>query len=225
MKNLSTLYRLRLILLLLIGFSLTLSGCAPPPATSDLQQKIDGLLDVQKAQAEELAALKHQLAQLGQEVPTPVPDEPSAIAPPPSTAETTPVLTAAAADIDAMSKSASLYLASFAAMATGRMAEAEAGFRDFTQRYPDHAYRANANYWLAEALFALQQPQQAETLLLDIIDSPQQQEKAPAAMARLVRYYRKSGAADNATALLRLLSTRYPESPELKRLQQDDNLR
>lgn len=224
MKSLINIRALSFALLLCSGFSLLLAGCAPPPAGTDLQRKIDELLQVQQAQAAELAALKEQLASRDTNMVPPVGKsaEPTPVetAPPTSTETAISLPAVAAEDIAEMSRSASLYLASFAAIATGRMADAEAGFRDFITRYPDHEYVGNAKYWLAEALFALQRPRHAETLLLDIIDNPQQENKAPAAMARLVRYYRESGADNNANAMLELLNSRYPESPEIQRLQQ-----
>ena len=39
-------------------------------------------------------------------------------------------------------------------------------------------------------------------------------------MARLVDYYRDSGAQEQAVAMLLMLSDNYPESPEFKRLNQ-----
>jgi len=227
MKNRFEISRFSLSLLLIAGVSLFISGCAPPPASGNLQRKIDELLRVQQQQAEELEVLKQQLFSLGEQPLTLAKGEaqqqetnnlPSSAEP--ATEPEMSLPTAAAEEIAEMSESASLYLSSFAAIATGRMKDAAAGFREFVDRYPTHEYVGNAKYWLAEALFALQQPRYAETLLLEIIDDQEHQNKAPAAMARLVRYYRESGADQNAQAMLQMLQDRYPESSELNRLMQ-----
>ncbi len=223
MKRSSKTSGIRSILLLLGAGALLLGGCAAPPASGSLQRRIDELLQIQQQQAEQLNALQQQLTQLQLQPSEPLQPvtetEISPIEATPQVASAAPLLPVAAPDIAAMSESAALYLEAFAAIATGRMTDAEAGFASFVQRYPDHEYAGNAKYWQAEALLAQQKPRYAETLLLEIIDNPQEQNKAPDAMARLVRYYRESGAKSNAEAMLQLLSSRFPESPALNRLQ------
>ncbi len=217
------------IWLLLAALPLLLGGCAAPQSTAGLQQRIDQLLEAQQKQARQLTQLQQQLADL--QIRPPVSPQDAAIAEEqPAAAEpaqgavvlpptlTPPTLTPPAAQPAEISAAAQLYLEAFAAIATGQMAEAESGFKVFLSRFPAHEYAGNANYWLAESLLAQQKNRLAETVLLGIIDNPQQQNKAPAAMARLVNYYRESGAQNNAAAMLEMLSSRYPESPELKRL-------
>lgn len=222
------------IVTLLAMLLLLTGGCAPPPVSDGLQQQVDMLLQIQEEQTRQLAELKQQLAELQTPLATlsqveaeseakiETEVEPLVTAGQPAMISTTAILplpiTPSADEIAELSAAAGLYLESFAAIATGRMAEAETGFRAFIDRFPNHEYIGNANYWMAEALLAQQKPQLAETILLEVIDNPQQENKAPAAMARLVIYYRESGAQNNATAMLQMLSNRYPESPELNRL-------
>ncbi len=225
MKRINKVRRVNTVHLLLSAFILVFAGCAPPPAANDLQQRIDQLLQIQQQQAKQLENLQQQLARLQNRQPS---SEPVNEAQPatelsiptvPVTTETEPTIEEpSAAEIAQLSQAASLYLEAFAAIATGQMEKAEAGFRAFIERYPEHEYTGNASYWMAEALFAQQKPRRAETVLLGVIDNPQQQNKAPAAMARLVQYYRESGAQDNARAMLQMLSSHYPDSSELKRL-------
>ncbi len=211
--------------IILTALTLLATGCAPPPAANELQQRIEQLMQIQQQQAGQLEELQQQLARL-QNLPTATPNIETLIAADNTAPEEQSALTApqavnvapSAAEIAELSEAASLYLEAFAAIATGQMVEAETGFRSFITRYPDHEYVGNANYSMAEALLAQQKPKRAETILLGIIDSPKQQNKAPAAMARLAQYYRESGARNNATAMLQMLSTHFPESPELKRL-------
>ncbi len=202
-------------LFLLAALALLASGCAAPQASDGLQQRIDGLLKIQQQQALQLDNLQKQLSRLTADNlydDTKPPDQ--AVEPVPPTLQIAP----SAAETARISEAAELYLEAFAAIATGQMAEAESGFGAFLERFPEHEYAGNANYWMAEALLSQQKTARAETVLLDIIDNPQQQNKAPAAMARLTNYYRENDAPNNAAAMLQMLSTRYPESPELKRL-------
>jgi tol-pal system protein YbgF len=210
--------------LLVISLTLLASGCAAPQTSNELQKRIESLLLIQQQQARQLEQLQQQMAGLAVQTPdnlqssqdsaltspldtTLIKQEPVPLPEPPSPTETA-----------AISEAAALYLEAFAAIATGQMAEAEAGFKTFLQRFPDHEYAGNANYWMAEALIAQLKTKPAETILLNIIDNPKQQNKAPASMARLVNLYRETGAQNKANAMLQMLSTSYPESPELKRL-------
>ncbi len=211
-------------LLLLVALTLLATGCAAPQAPGGLQQRIDNLLQVQQQQAQQLAQLQQQLDRLstlplGTAHTTNEPVGETEQLTQTTEVEIQPLsLPPSAAEIAAISEAAGVYLEAFAAIATGQMVEAESGFKDFIKRFPDHQYSGNANYWMAEALLAQQKTKQAETALLNIIDNPKQQNKAPAAMARLIRYYRESDAQNNAIAMLQMLNNNYPESPELKRL-------
>ena len=211
-------------LLLFVVLTLLATGCAAPQASSGLQQRIDDLLQIQQQQAQQLAQLQQQIARLS---PLPLDTAPITSATggeaeqltPSTEVEMQPLpISPSAAEIAAITEAAGIYLEAFAAIATGQMEEAESGFKDFIQRFPDHEYTGNANYWMAEALLAQQKTKQAETALLNIIDNPKQQNKAPAAMARLINYYRETDSQNNAIAMLQMLNDDYPESPELKRL-------
>lgn len=212
------------VLLLLATLTLLAAGCAAPQLPNGLQQRVDELLQIQQQQAQQLAQLQQQLAQLsGAHGDSSTVAGGPVAAPQQQAQASNPQLlplqvSASATEIAELSEAAALYLEAFAALATGQMAKAESGFQTFIQRYPKHQYTGNASYWMAEALLAQQKTTSAEGILLRIIDNPEQQNRAPAAMARLIGYYRESDAQDNAAAMLQLLSTRYPESPELQRL-------
>jgi len=225
MNRPDSLDRIKITTLLAATLVFLVAGCAPPPASNALQQRIDELLKVQQEQARQLEQLQQKLA--GLDLPQQE-NAPPAMTDQATNSENAGQEVAASAqmrpqipsteEITALSESAALYLESFAAIATGRMAAAKEGFSNFISRFPDHEYVGNARYWLAEALLALHENQRGESLLLDIIDTPTQQHKAPAAMARLVTYYQDSGASANANSMLEMLRDRYPESAELKRL-------
>jgi tol-pal system protein YbgF len=216
MKRTNKTFCIPMPFLLLAALTLLTAGCSAPQASNGLQQRIDELLQVQQQQAQQLSQLQEQLASLSS---LPLGTSPPAIEPAEADGSAILPLPAptSAAETAAISEAAELYLEAFAAIATGQMAAAESGFETFILRFPDHQYAGNANYWLAESLFSQQNTKRAETVLLEIIDNQQQRNKAPAAMARLVNYYRKSNA-QKAAAMLQMLSTNYPESPELKRL-------
>jgi tol-pal system protein YbgF len=215
------------IKLYLLALALLSAGCAAPQPPTDLQQRVDELLNIQQQQTLRLTELTRQVALLqsqparltektgetGTEIPAPLPETSPA-----EQQRQLPPRVVSSAETAEISAAAELYLEAFAAIATGQMPEAESSFKKFVQRYPDHEYLGNANFWLAESLLAQHKTKEGETLLLAIIDQPQQQNKAPAAMARLVKFYRESGSEDNASAMLQMLNNYYPESPELKRL-------
>lgn len=213
-------------LFVLLASLLIMAGCAAPQAANDLQQRIEELLKVQQQQSEQLSQLQHQLAALQGRQPQ-VPPQPLAPSLQPSNPEipmdltvTTPVATPPSIEETAeISAAAQLYLEAFAAVATGQMPKAQSDFQAFIERFPNHKYIGNANFWLAETLLAQQKDQRAINVLRAIIDNPQQQNKAPAAMARLISYYRANNVADKAADMLQTLSSKYPESPEFKRLQ------
>jgi len=212
-------------LILLIGLALLVTGCAAPQASSGLlQQRIDELIQIQQQQAQQLEKLQQQLTSLKSEPPeAPLVTEEPLVVTTQQIQEVEPApqllpIAPSAAEVAEISQAAGLYLEAFAAIATGQMPQAETGFKTFLERFPDHEYAGNANYWMAEALLSQQKAKHAETIWLNIIDNPKQQNKAPAAMARLILFYRANNARDNAMAMTQMLTDRYPESPELKRL-------
>ncbi|MCF6178034.1 MAG: tetratricopeptide repeat protein [Geopsychrobacter sp.] len=213
-------------LFVLLASLLIMAGCAAPQAANNLQQRIEELLRVQQQQSEQLSQLQHQFAALQGQQPQ-LPPQPLSPALQPSNPEmptdlagTASLATpASAAETTEISAASQLYLEAFAAIATGQMPKAQSDFQAFIERFPKHKYVGNANFWLAEALLAQQKNQRAINVLRAIINNPQQQNKAPAAMARLISYYRANNTVDKAVDMLQTLSNKYPESPEFKRLQ------
>lgn len=209
---------------------LSAGGCAPPPTLTDrqLRQTVDELRQMQQQQAEQLAQIVAQLAALQQNSdakPSSTPWLPESVVPaegiePKSISE----LAQASAEIVALTESSALYLQAFGALATGKMSDAAQNFRAFIVKYPNHEFSGNARYWLADALIAQQEDVQAEAVLLEITKNPQEQQRAAAAMARLIQIYQNRGATEQARATAQQLSRRYPASPEFQRLTKDPTL-
>jgi tol-pal system protein YbgF len=119
-------------------------------------------------------------------------------------------------EVPETSASAAIYLSAFSALAYGRMNEAETGFLTFLRENPDHQYAANARYWLANAQIALNKTDEAINTLKRIIDDPRATHKTPAALVQLARIYQQQGNTLQAKQQIKLLRSRYPDSPEAR---------
>lgn len=219
------------ILAVFLGFVLLFgTGCAPQPVTTDSQmrQTIEDLRQIQQQQARQLEQLMQKFALLQPSGDLTSADSPRVAeteVPPTQAAVDETIFSAqSSAEIAVLTESSALYLQAFGALATGRISAAKQSFRAFIQKYPQHEFSGNARYWLAEALLAEQDDTQAEALLLQIVENPQEQQRAAAALARLIDVYQKRGATEQARATLQQLRQRYPVSAELQRFTQDSTL-
>lgn len=78
-----------------------------------------------------------------------------------------------------------LYRNSYEFVLSGDYATAEAGFRDFIDRFPGTALEADAHFWLGEALLAQQRPREAAEIFLAASRSFPQATKAPEVLYKL----------------------------------------
>ena len=219
---------------------LLLTACAPSPGLDPspaLQEQLEQLRRQQQEQADELQALRQQVQELRQaprrtetvtaELPAPEPAVPSSplivegpAEPPavvaPDQAPTTQFTTAGSvADLEA---SASSYLTAFSSLAAGQWPEAERGFADFLNTFPEHRYAPNARYWLATAQLEQDKTTAAMSSLRRIIVNPRGTSRAPAALAQLARLYQQQQEPLRAAEVLEQLQRRFPDSPEAQRL-------
>jgi len=219
--------------------SLTLlSACAPTPVAGPsvaLEEQLQMILQQQQQQADQLQLLQRQLVQIQQQIageaqvsaqidahaesaqPLPQPSLPAPTAPSLSPA-------VASQEINALTASASSYLAAFTELASGRYAAAETGFQNFLQEFPEHQYTANARFWLAGAQAAQGKLQLAESNLRQILSDPRGRAKAPAALLKLARIYRQQGLDSQANETLEQLRSTFPDSPEAQQFSRSEPL-
>lgn len=220
---------LSFIPLTLIG--LLTVGCAVPPPAVDLtqveaklnrvssdQQELSGqldrlqtnltlfearLLDQQKA----IEALRQGAA--AQKV-TPVGEK----------AATTPLAGFANGPTDSGNPPGSpteIYLQAFADYASGRFEQSIAGFEAFLRHYPNNDYAGNAQYWLGECYYSLQEYGLAVAAFRKTVESYPQGGKAPDALLKMASALRQMNNADQAQEALRLLRKLYPDSPAARK--------
>jgi tol-pal system protein YbgF len=110
-----------------------------------------------------------------------------------------------------------LYLKAFADYAAGRYQPAIDGFSAFIDRYPGNDYAGNAQYWLGECYYALQDYQQAVQELEKAAYQYPESGKAPEALLKMVPALRRLNQFEQARDALQLLLRRYPDSPAAAR--------
>ncbi|PLX87004.1 MAG: hypothetical protein C0618_07755 [Desulfuromonas sp.] len=222
----STTFRYLLLIFSAAVISIGATGCAPQQVTSpDLRAEIQHLQQQQQQQQQLLNQLRQHLAALS--VPSDAhqpPQEPDQSAP--SSMPRAPETSGHTArlqqnDIETL-QSAQAYLQAFADLATGRSRDAHRGFSDFLRTFENHPFAAHARFWLAEANLALGNDAQAVEALNDLATDPETKEQAPAALARLARYYAQHDRIDQANEALTRLKTQFPQSPEARRSQPTD---
>lgn len=131
--------------------------------------------------------------------------EPSPLSPGPSPPSATAEKTA--------SRAATLYLKAFGDYTSGRFQAAVNGFEAFLHGNPDSDYAANAQYWLGECYYSLQQYERAVAELKKVVDSYPRAGRAPDALLGMAKALRKLNRPDRAQQALERLHSRYPDSP------------
>ncbi len=110
-----------------------------------------------------------------------------------------------------------LYLKAFADYAGGRYQPAIKGFTTFIDNYPGNDYAGNAQYWLGECYYALEDYQQATTEFEKAASQYPESGKAPEALFKMVPALRRLNQFEQARDALQLLLRRYPDSPAAAR--------
>ncbi|SHI90656.1 tol-pal system protein YbgF [Malonomonas rubra DSM 5091] len=201
----------------------TATTTAGPSAA--LKQQFLQIQQEQRQQAQLLANLQQQMAELQQQL-LGAPAQPqlgaeesfattSQSMPQP---QTTVVPAEIKQEIAGLADSAASYLAAFSSLAAGRYAVAENGFNNFLNSYPQHQYSANARYWLASAQLSQGKLNLAATNLRQVIVSANGQDRAPGAMLLLAKLYRQQQQTEAADELLEQLRDRFPNSAETQQL-------
>lgn len=109
---------------------------------------------------------------------------------------------------------------------SGDYSTAEAGFRDFVERYPDDGQAADAHFWLGEALLAQDRPREAAEVFLSASRDYPQSRKAPDTLFKLGVSLAALNQRDVACATFAEVLQRYPQSSDAlkERVRQEQSL-
>jgi tol-pal system protein YbgF len=215
--------------LLLVGLLTT--GCAVPPPAVDLtsiQAQLNQLSGDQRDLAGRLERLQDNVtlveARLLDQQKTIEKLRQGAAAqkvtPPGEMAASTPatgVLAGPSESVSAPGSPTEIYLQAFADYASGRFAPAIDGFQTFLRHYPHNDYAGNAQYWLGECYYSRQEYTLAAAAFRKTVETYPQGGKTPDALLKLATTLQQMNEAGQAQEALRLLHSRYPDSPAARK--------
>lgn len=110
-----------------------------------------------------------------------------------------------------------LYEKWYEALLRRQFSDAEAGFRDFLQKYPDHSLAGSAQYQLGETAYAQGDFQEAARNFLQGYKNYPKSRRAPDSLLKLGLSLRKIGQQDQACAALGSVGTEFPRAVEAKK--------
>lgn len=104
----------------------------------------------------------------------------------------------------------------YEALRAGNHAHAITGFRSFLEKYPDHDYADNAQYWLGEAYYDQRQFKNAMREFRAVVDKYPRGNKVPDALLKVGYCYIGLGKTDKARGVLEQVVAIYPKSGPAK---------
>jgi tol-pal system protein YbgF len=224
---------LPILFLLHCAALLLLGGCAlikPPPQT-EVPKDLPQLRQQQQELAQRLQKTEESLAQLEQRMRnqeaklTQMRSAQSAqkvtaggeLTPPASAAPPSPAAQPASGEPPPANE---LYMQAFADYASGHFREAAAGFETFLEHYADNAYAGNAQFWLGECFYSLQQYPRAIQEYQRTVERYPQGGKTPEALLKMAAALRETNQSGRAREVLQTLQQLYPDSAAAQRARQ-----
>jgi tol-pal system protein YbgF len=110
-----------------------------------------------------------------------------------------------------------LYEKHYETLLRRQFGEAEAGFRQFLEKYPDHSLAGSAQYQLGETFYAQANYQEAARNFLQGYKNYPKSRRAPDSLLKLGLSLRKLDQRDQACAALASVSTEFPRAVEAKK--------
>lgn len=107
-----------------------------------------------------------------------------------------------------------LYQQSYESLLRGKFADAQQGFADFGQRYPQHELAGNARYWLGEAYYGAGDFKTAAQTFLDGYKTFPTSPKAPDTLLKLGMSLGKLGQKQQSCTVLQSVPVRFPQAAE-----------
>jgi len=105
-----------------------------------------------------------------------------------------------------------IYLQAFGDYASGRYHEAIQGFQTFLKRFPNNSYAGNAQYWLGDCYFNLQEYAMAIDAFRRGVEEYVQSPKSPDALLKIVMAQVQLGNVEEASQTRDRLNRLYPAS-------------
>ncbi len=110
-----------------------------------------------------------------------------------------------------------LYKSANEALLRRQFGEAEAGFRSFLTKYPDHSLAGSAQYWLGETFYVQGDSKQAAQNFLQAYKTYPKSRRAPDSLLKLGMALNKMGQKEQACAALNSVGTEFPRAVEAKK--------
>ncbi len=110
-----------------------------------------------------------------------------------------------------------LYEKNYETLLRRQFGEAEAGFRQFLEKYPDHSLAGSAQYQLGETFYAQGNYQEAARKFLQGYKNYPKSRRAPDSLLKLGLSLKKLDQRDQACAALASVSTEFPRAVEAKK--------
>ncbi len=111
----------------------------------------------------------------------------------------------------------SLYERSNESLLRRQFGEAEAGFSNFLQKYPDHSLAGSAQYWLGETYYAQGDFKRAAANFLQGYKKYPKSRRAPDSLLKLGISLNRLGQADQACAAYSAVSAEYPKAVDARK--------
>jgi tol-pal system protein YbgF len=116
-----------------------------------------------------------------------------------------------------------LYELSYESLLRRRYGEAEAGFRTFMQKHPEHELAGNAGFWLGETYYVQSNYRAAAQAFLNGYQKYPANRKAPDSLLRLGMSLKQLGQKDQACAAFATIDSKFPKAQETRKRAHDES--
>jgi tol-pal system protein YbgF len=116
-----------------------------------------------------------------------------------------------------------LYELSYESLLRKRYGEAEAGFRTFVQKHPEHDLAGNAEFWLGETYYVQSNYNAAAQAFLTGYQSYPKNRKAPDNLLKLGMSLKQLGQKDQACTAFATIEAKFPKAMETRKRAQDES--
>jgi tol-pal system protein YbgF len=116
-----------------------------------------------------------------------------------------------------------LYELSYESLLRKRYGEAEAGFRTFVQKHPEHDLAGNAEFWLGETYYVQSNYKAAAQAFLTGYQAYPKNRKAPDSLLKLGMSLTQLGQKDQACAAFATIDAKFPKAVETRKRAQDES--